>query len=1090
MENKNNIFILLNTLKEHSNFLFLKDAILANQNILKKSKQLAKTNIQDVSFKDNWLFDENYKKLYFDDASWKLIRNFIIQEQNYKHHVGPYDVHVQYKKLIKTLENVFINIKKSKHTYLQHFNFDPHYISLAISKQIQNVLLSHMQKSSKKYNLQKLYIKKTQMSSAIGNTLLVAFIEARLPLLFNFFVKRNIILKTTEKDLLDTLCMAIIENDILQIKYIYNNEFKCKSTFIIKAINLYILNFLYKNLDTYFLNLHKTYYMLQQKKDLQLSFINCNFRLQEIFIKIGDPILNHLKESNVLDIINYKTEEELKYAYCIIFKEDLIISMLQSQSYRIPFLNVNNMLVERDNDILNFAEGIHITFDNSPIRLHKDFHTTQNYAVFWKKEHFISELSIDSGFLFHFLQYIAPFLGKKYNEISKASLQTFFNLFHVEFDKEFCFDSISDKILSTKLIEITLDFNCIYSAEYIQLLNEQKIPSTKKKYKRLYSHLMSYKFFLIGLLRNSIVFSSFGYFIANYFLDSRGRVYQEGFFLNIQAFPMTRAFIKFFDPAKNTLSTKFDDIKNTILSTLISPISIRELQNLNIDSFVNINQSIMFNHLLNNLKNMPKDLLISLIKNNPTIDNIFDIVLQNIRKPFEWLNTVSLLYRLINPSDYITDVLGLDASSSGLQMISIVFRLKDLAILSNITGNTKTDIYNIPAEILRKDLCVLQDLLNNLNITYKCNLVITEQKTIQKNIDNSISTRELLELLVSFNLQYASYTFIEICKILANRLKSDYDAFRIQHSHFDFLNIIPSSNERRRLQHCILLLPKISSNFIAWLFSIRNAAVFFSTLEIFELSYKSFDRTFFKNAVMTYNYNATSFGRRREFCALIRTTSSKKDLLTKKSLNFIAGVLENFFNSFKNQYLDSGERLRQLSTIISFTNSDVQIDTPFLNVKFRPYETIKKTIATKNMLTNKREFQLVVQVPKIKGQQLIINKKKMKQKFGPNFIHTIDAMIAHIFHEKVITINTTLKEKNIFINFFINHDKFCLTLDALTRILVLDCYYQAYELDFLRKIANNFNPKVKDLILSLQETSSSNNYLTKDMLNGKYFIKE
>ena len=79
MENKNNIFILLNTIKEQSNFLFLKDSILASQNILKRSKQLAKANIQDVSFKDNWLFDENYKKLYFDDGSWKLIRNFIIQ---------------------------------------------------------------------------------------------------------------------------------------------------------------------------------------------------------------------------------------------------------------------------------------------------------------------------------------------------------------------------------------------------------------------------------------------------------------------------------------------------------------------------------------------------------------------------------------------------------------------------------------------------------------------------------------------------------------------------------------------------------------------------------------------------------------------------------------------------------------------------------------------------------------------------------------------------------------------------------------------------------------------------------------------------
>jgi len=56
-----------------------------------------------------------------------------------------------------------------------------------------------------------------------------------------------------------------------------------------------------------------------------------------------------------------------------------------------------------------------------------------------------------------------------------------------------------------------------------------------------------------------------------------------------------------------------------------------------------------------------------------------------------------------------------------------------------------------------------------------------------------------------------------------------------------------------------------------------------------------------------------------------------------------------------------------------------------------------------------------------------------------------------------IIITNPSSNLNIFLNFFTNHDTFYLSIYGLSRILVKDCYYQMYDMNFLSFLLLNFD---------------------------------
>src|SRR5208282_657002 len=75
-----------------------------------------------------------------------------------------------------------------------------------------------------------------------------------------------------------------------------------------------------------------------------------------------------------------------------------------------------------------------------------------------------------------------------------------------------------------------------------------QIQSVNKKSKiilnTIYNKILNNKLFLIGLLQEAVLYSMYGYFIVTSFIDSRGRYYLNGYYLNVQNFPLAKVFVK------------------------------------------------------------------------------------------------------------------------------------------------------------------------------------------------------------------------------------------------------------------------------------------------------------------------------------------------------------------------------------------------------------------------------------------------------------------------------------------------------------------------------------------------------------------
>lgn len=205
------------------------------------------------------------------------------------------------------------------------------------------------------------------------------------------------------------------------------------------------------------------------------------------------------------------------------------------------------------------------------------------------------------------------------------------------------------------------------------------------------------------MLQDLLVYSHFGGFFLGTYISYSGRRFNLNYFLNIQGSKIVSAFLAY--PKNSQINEK------------------------NFKFFVNSLDSILQNKLKNqyqiNLKNKPEfqnfkiyekmstKIFDNYIKSNLIIDEIafeklleipdmYDsmIVLYLIKsfwplkkKAKTFLHTISLIYTKIFQNDIYIDLFFLDATSSGLQIISMFLKDKSLSSISNLTGNTYYDIY-------------------------------------------------------------------------------------------------------------------------------------------------------------------------------------------------------------------------------------------------------------------------------------------------------------------------------------------------------------------------------------------------------------
>lgn len=845
--------------------------------------------------------------------------------------------------------------------------------------------------------------------------------------------------------------------------------------------------------------------MLTQYMTVMLRFgalILESFIWYKLFIKKNQRILYSKKKTKTQLVIKFNQEMINFSAIDIAIQRPF----LSKNTAKMIFKNPSYLMNKNKNDELFFGKisAFHYLLlqysslqrTHNFIRYNPNMSTTIKNSYLENQENLTTRFVIDKDYLYSFLTLLKYHMQEKTKDIvSKLNFEekikkheNIFLLYQIPIDiilnfyEKFKTVSYVKEIFKN-ILNCILNYNLedsLLIKEYkskLELLNEDKIIniSNIEKLKinsfinELYNKIFSYKIFMKILIKECILYCNFRYFTVDCFIDSRGRCYYNGFYLNPQSYPITKAFVKLYNPT----IIKNQQYSNIILPTVKKFIVNKTYKNVLDEYFYNYDiylkeQYKLKQDYLNNLLtiniNIEKD-IIQKYKNMPNSFElgyeIMNFIKPHIKKIKKLYVVYSMFIRILFFRKDIQNYFELDATASGLQMTAILFQNKKLGLFCNLANNDKIqeDIYDQCSSFLIKNLDMLKNLL------YKIFLEIPNREHVEKQIlnyydqylDKKITITSLMKKIET--LLGALENLHEIKNNLENFFKEN------------FWIIFDHKNNDKKILCYLIILRTLKMN---------KLRIEFKWLDPWIKS-----RDFCKKAIMTYGYNATAYRRKEEWLSTLLKLNNYE---RRTDLFFITIICENLFYFITSTRLKPSKWLRELGILMKthleknvvkkelskFDALHISFENKFLNMKIHCFKEITKRINIKGLeIRTKRLHQLSLKLPKFAKKTFIINDKKIirlvkevnysliARKFSPNFIHSMDAFIVHIFKEKLLKINHILSLDNIVINHMTNHDNFSFTLEPFLKLILMDCYDIIYRYDYIKTLHKlDFYPEI------------------------------
>ena len=589
----------------------------------------------------------------------------------------------------------------------------------------------------------------------------------------------------------------------------------------------------------------------------------------------------------------------------------------------------------------------------------------------------------------------------------------------------------------------------------------------------LLNKIQQYRLFLIGTIKDAIIYAPFNYFVTSSFLDSRGRLYNDEIFLNIQNNALSKILLKLYSPITidNGL-TAWNIIQKTLNVNFNHSFeeAVEKNKELTLDylfSFFNSNKIS-----LNNFK----DFIKRIDKINLDESALLSYVHSNIKKIKKTMLVCSKIIRYINGD---LDIVEYDANNSGIQMISILFHDVELATSCNLLGRENNDVYqkvNVMflsqlralQQIKNKNIIldnILNEFLNVDTIVYKYNIlnssliesIVTNHKNNILTLEESI--KQILHYFLTANLNKSTWITQTI-----NYLYKGFKNLNIEIPSKiidDFLIFVPLK-EITIIKNCTQAFTSEFKTFGKYLLILR---VIFSL----EKYYKKYpwldiktdfwnDRELFKKSVMTLYYNAKRTTRIDDFTKFLKEKHENSlsdfdsDSFTKKNYNNLINIIENFFNDYAKTYMTGVISMNKLTNILVNKTKYNNIINQYFKIKIYPRKQHKFSIDHYN--SNDKRKQITLQ---ISTEEL--NKQELKRTLSPNIIHSMDAYIVHTYNRKLSKIQADLNKANtnFIIGSYINHDCFASTFPIITRTILKQCYKELIEQNYLSRLGLNDN---------------------------------
>lgn len=954
----------------------------------------------------------------------------------------------------------------------------------------------------------------TDMAYKLGISMLELFFSETCPPIFSYIYHLAVTKTLQNDDHLNFISEMFLKDVSLEVFIKQAKRFKNTSILekgfeeILDTYELFALSYIFNLLK--FIVFHQNFkeetvitegYVRNQKK-----YVTAIIKLGSVFLEsyIAENIFSIHKITDDYTIPDYKKKIMLNVS------NEILEETFKDLTFNRPFLHqktLKNIIVKKNN-IRKSAENlfIHIckTRIKNFIRYNANMHTKINEKTYLNdSKNLYTKFAIDKHYVYYFLNLIKKHIQlqeknqdltfiEKLNDhedilllyqLDKNSIFSFFHKYNKIPEIAFIFKDFFVDVLD---LNNNSNDSLHYFHENIYTNNTitQKLKNILREFiDNIYNKIFSYKLFIKGLLVESIVYSNFRYFICDSFIDTRGRCYYTGFYLNIQSYPITKAFIKLYNPAGIKNITDFNNVLPVIKNRLKNSPQLKK--NITFNHYNRLQKVLQITYLysLFNKNNISKsDLIAKLnlwkkhILNNFIFFDILDYLKLNVKKVKKLYVVHSMICNLLLPQAEIQNYFEMDATASGLQMTAMLFhhrKLAEICKLVDVKNNSKNvkDIYESSAEYLLNQLNLLDSFTYQIIKILKHNQIIYALNNIFDSFLFQEENYSLDKLLNEINKNVTLKPYIE-------KLEKYFAENNSILKHYNWLvyhieNTIAANSFSKKD-------PENYKKTLYYLITMSGLKMMYLRNTYQWLDLWLFDRDFFKKPIMTFGYNATSYRRKEDWREKILELNNYEYFT---ELIFLINIAENIFSRITIEFLTPAQWLRDLGVFISKNIEKIMLNdkkitqdldkiiitNTFLTINLSSYKEEKGRIDVKGY-EFLRKHQISVLYPKFIPKIVEDSKKNnmpmfikeqdytsLARKFAPNFIHSMDAYLVHLFKKHLYNINKEISDYNLFINHLTNHDNFACTAEPFLFIILWQCYNTVYSYDYINTLCHTVN---------------------------------
>jgi hypothetical protein len=818
--------------------------------------------------------------------------------------------------------------------------------------------------------------------------------------------------------------------------------------------------------------------------------------------------------------------------------EQIEMNLKLSASYYRPPLTKGCISNMKDRDVIRKLETkdylVNIDVETRQTHYNKNYNTyakRKGKAILNPKIH---RYCVDKQFFKAYISYLGEVLADKNNDTERFELiQTFYHI-DLKVLKE---NDISDKYTSIveELIRFALDFSIFWqdpknpSTLSYRIENYHNIDDdstivynndnlsldfqVRKQLKKYYDRIVGIKIYLYGLLNEVNLYKDFNYFYIPQYISYTGRIFSACYYLQLQGNKLAQGFIVYrVTNSKNINEENYNAIQRAVKEVITSNTEQRKIEGISYNNYVQRTQELTATYMKSFFNDNPEihDYL-TLNSDNAkfSMSKTVSLFIRNIKKNKHTLIALNFYFNLINVNHHIATIIQKDATTSVYQMISILFKDKQLAKLTNLIGTDYIKIYNKYLEDLELSFQVIQQK----SALYRL-LEISNNKVIHdfiKHCDNIInielpkeeSRHMFLDNIKEIKLMLkkkmvALYKFILTHKltiyplIIKNTSKVSWILPGAYNLYKKVLTEGKSKNMTTVIKyvHELVYTLVIIKGWKLWSNSIEKNP-FIIHLDLLE------DKDIVKQLLMTYAYGAGEKTRITKIAEAIISKAHQNGVIKiqENALLYTATIISNYFEPWKNMYLRSARTLKRLSSKLNKAIEPIYMETPYVRWVLAPYILTKIEVPTKTLF-GFRTHKLTLRVYDVKEDK--IDGNELAKRFGAVYVHAADAYIVHRYIDKSIELRRKLKKLGVNLSWYNNHDCFGynIALSVFLEYIVRDSYLDLYNIDYLATLDKNIDNKtVKEFIATIAEKplnaqgNVNNNYLRAQDITNNNFIR-